>query len=109
MPYGIKIGSHAYNVFCYADDILLLSVTPKGVQKLIDAANCFITGHGLGFSHSQSICVVFGISKLSCLRWYVKGLALPICDSVKYLGKNRESPLYFTFVVKAIAISAIES
>ncbi len=43
MPYGVKIGSHTYDhVFCYADDILL-SVTPKGLQKLTDAANCYIT------------------------------------------------------------------
>ncbi len=34
-PCGIKIGSHTYNVFGYGDDILLLSVTPKGLQKLI--------------------------------------------------------------------------
>ena len=27
MSYGVMIGSHTYNVFCYADDILL-SVTP---------------------------------------------------------------------------------
>ncbi len=86
MPYGTKIGSHTYNVFSYADDILLLSVAPKGLQKLIDAANCYITGHGLGFNPSKSICVVFGKSKLSCLRWYLKGSTLTICDSVKFLG-----------------------
>ena len=47
MPYGIQIGSHIYNVFYYADDILLPSVTPKGRQKLVDAANGYITGRGL--------------------------------------------------------------
>ncbi len=38
------------------------------------------------FNLSKSICVVFGKSKFNYLRWYLKGLALPICDSVKYLG-----------------------
>ncbi len=73
MPYGIKIGSHTYNVFCHADDILLLlSVTLKGLQKFIDAPNCYITGRGLGFNPSKSTCVVFGKSMLSCLRWHLR-------------------------------------
>ncbi len=36
MPYGLKIDSHTYNAFCYADDISLLSDTPKGQQKLME-------------------------------------------------------------------------
>ena len=54
MPYGIEMGSHTYN-----DNILLLNVTPKGLQKLIDAANCYITRHGLGFNPSKGagLCV----------------------------------------------------
>ncbi len=48
--------------------------------------HCYITSHGLDFNPSKSICVVFGKSKLSCLQWYLKDVALPISDSVKYLG-----------------------
>ena len=48
--------------------------------------HCYITSHGLDFNPSKSICVVFGKSKLSCLQWYLKGMTLQICDSMKYLG-----------------------
>ena len=32
---GVSIGKHKYNIFCYADDILLASTTVSGLQKLI--------------------------------------------------------------------------
>ena len=35
---GINIDNHSYNVFCYADDILLASRTPTGLQCLIDTS-----------------------------------------------------------------------
>ncbi len=36
---GIRIGTTSYNVFCYADDILLTSLTVTGLQAMIDYAN----------------------------------------------------------------------
>ncbi len=39
---GIRIQVISCNVFCYADDILICSNTPTGLQKLIDVANAHI-------------------------------------------------------------------
>ncbi len=90
MPNGVKIyvATPTMYLLRWRYINILLSVTPKDPQRLNDAVNCYITGVGLGFSPSKSICVLFGKSKFSCLRWYLKGLFLPIhvSDSVKYLG-----------------------
>ena len=44
---GISICSEKFNVFCYADDILLASTTVTGLQHLISHANNYITKYGL--------------------------------------------------------------
>ena len=73
MSAGVKIGSKSYSVFCYADDVLLLSVTPKGLQNLIDAADNYVSRNGLGFNSLNSICVTYGKSKLGTSKWNIKG------------------------------------
>ena len=45
MNYGICICSKSYNVFCYADDIMLTSLTSTGLQNLINVANKHIPSH----------------------------------------------------------------
>ena len=47
---GISVDNLKFNVFCYADDLLLASTTASGLQSLIDCADNYITGHGLRFN-----------------------------------------------------------
>ena len=56
MNCGICIGSKNYNVFYYADDIMLTSLTSTGLQSLIDAANKYISSHGLRLNPSKTSC-----------------------------------------------------
>ncbi len=57
----------------YPDDILLLSVTPKGLQNLIYEADSYVSRNGLGFNPMKSICVTYGKSKLGTSQWNIKG------------------------------------
>ena len=41
---GLTIDKHSFNVFCYADDLLLTGVTATILQKLINYANACVTG-----------------------------------------------------------------
>ena len=34
--HGVRIGNHLYNLFVYADDVSLFSITVPGLQKVID-------------------------------------------------------------------------
>ena len=44
---GISISTEIFNVFYYADDILLAGTTVNGLQHLISHANYYITKYGL--------------------------------------------------------------
>ena len=44
---GITIDGVRFNVFVYADDILLASTTASGLQNLIDSAVSYVLQHGL--------------------------------------------------------------
>ena len=48
--YGITINDFDFNFMCYADDILLCSVTNYGLQCLIDRAVEYIRNHVLRFN-----------------------------------------------------------
>ena len=84
---GIRIGADRYNAFCYADDILLTSVTVTGLQRLICIANEYITGHGLRFNPKKTTCAVFGKENLAdSPSWTLNGEELVNSQSLKYLG-----------------------
>ena len=57
---GIQIGENSYNVFCYADDLVLTSLSVTGLQDLINSAKSFIVSHGLNFNPSKTVCTTFG-------------------------------------------------
>lgn len=66
MPCGVNIGSHTYNMFCFADDILVLSALQKVQRKSL---------------MQQTVSsVLSGSIWKACVYQYA------ICDSVNYLG-----------------------
>ena len=50
----------SFNTFCYADDILLCSLTVTGLQRMIDIANEYVSSHGLSFNPMKTECILFG-------------------------------------------------
>ena len=44
---GCSINNMSFNVLCYTDDLLLVSTTVSGLQKLIHCADNYETNHGL--------------------------------------------------------------
>ena len=87
MQCGIVIDGVNYNVFCYADDILLASLSVSGLQTLIDAANSMISSRGLRFNPAKSVCGVFGKSPLvsePCLT--IESTRLRMESQLEYLG-----------------------
>jgi hypothetical protein len=84
---GLRIGSHSYSVFCYADDILLMSTTVTGLQGLIDCANKYLVNHGLSFNPSKSSCTIMGKHYFTCEpHWYLNDVEIENSESFNYLG-----------------------
>ena len=87
MNCGITINNVSDNVFCCADDLLLTSLTTSGLQQLIDAANLYISSHGLRFNPAKTVCATFGKSVLvDTPTWYLDGTELQQANSINYLG-----------------------
>ena len=43
----------SFNIFCYADDILLTSTTITGLQVMVDVCMDYVEAHGLNFNASK--------------------------------------------------------
>ena len=53
---SIIINKQSFNVFCYADDLMLVSLTVTGLQTMMNVANRYITEHGLLFNSKKTDC-----------------------------------------------------
>ena len=86
MNCGVRVNTSSYNVCCYADDLLLMSLTVTGLQKQIDASDKYITKHGLRFNPKKTTCVTFGKSTVAPRSWSLQQIQLAESKEVKHLG-----------------------
>ena len=84
---GITIHNDAYNVFCYADDLIIASLSVTGLQEMIYAATSYIVDHGLNFNPAKTTCKTFGSCNFKISpKWYINNCLLTSDNSVTYLG-----------------------
>ena len=78
----ININDASFNVFCYADDLMLVNLTFSGLQHLINAVNKNITEHRLRFNPSKTECIIFGNCNLDPHpEWMLNDVKLKESDS----------------------------
>ena len=74
---GIQICENSYNVFCYADDLVLTSLSVTGLQDLINSAKSFIVSYRLNFNPSKIVCTTFGHTVFERTpSWTLDGITL---------------------------------
>ena len=84
---GICINNCNYNVFAYADDLLLSSTTVTGLQQLIDTAVSYVTDHGLWFNRDKTKCLLFGANPFDSIpNWKMNNTSLSVESNLTYLG-----------------------
>ena len=84
---GILINNDTYNVFCYADDLILTSLGVAGLQELINTDNSYITEHGLKFNPTKTICTTLGCRNFEDTpQWHLNNTILREEAAVIYLG-----------------------
>jgi len=89
LPNGITIDGKNFNILVYADDILLTSVTPHGLQLLIDAACSEISKIGLNFNPSKTFCHINGPRQfIQEPQWTIDSSYLVNKDTITYLGAD---------------------
>ena len=86
-PGGISINNYLFNVFCFADDLLLTSLSVTELQELIDTASSYIIAHGLNFNAIKTICTSLGAKHFETTpEWHLNGSVLRVEAAVTYLG-----------------------
>ena len=86
---GVTVSSKKYNCICYADDILLCSTTPTGLQDLINTANKYINENGLRFNPTKTSCLLVGKNPFTSMpEWVIDGTPINIVDKISYLGSE---------------------
>jgi len=84
---GVVINNHKYNVFNFADDVLLASYTISGLQRLLNIAAATISNDGLKFNPAKTVCSTFGPCHYSRdPTWSLNGITLRNQTHIKYLG-----------------------
>ena len=84
---GISINKNSYSAFCYADDLILMSLTITGLESLINIFRNYITSHGLNFNSSKTTCTTFGTThQVVNPTWSLNGVKLKQDESVTYFG-----------------------
>ena len=56
---GCHVGSCAVNVLAYADDIVVLSPTRAGLEKLVGKCEMFAVSRDIKFNTKKSVCMLF--------------------------------------------------
>jgi len=84
--YGVYIGNLFVGCVVYADDIVLLSVSCFGLQKLIDVCESYSGLWDIKFNPAKNQVVRFGSGNNQFCDIYLNGCAVAMVDKVKYLG-----------------------
>jgi hypothetical protein len=83
--HGVTIKGLHINTICYADDILLCSLSVSGLQKMINISTNYIESHGLRFNPHKTTCHTMGPNSfISQPQWFIDGTLLKIEDTITY-------------------------
>ena len=70
----------------YADDLLLLSPSIKGLQHMLDICSVYGQMHNMKFNPTKSVLLCIGCKKQNLPCLYIDKYPLQWTDKVKYLG-----------------------
>jgi len=84
--HGIHIGQSFVGCAVYADNIVLMSASCHGLQKLVDICSQYSTLWDIKFNTLKSQLLTFGASNPEQCRITMNNAAIPWVMKVKYLG-----------------------
>ena len=87
MSFHCHIGHHFYGGLGYADDVVSLSPTVRGLQLLINTCEKYATEHNVTFNSRKTVCTYFGSRNIIAWRQVsLNSMKIPWQTSVKHLG-----------------------
>ena len=84
---GISIYNKQFNLFCYADNLLIVSLTVTGLQYMINSAVRYVAQYGLRFNPTKTECVINGRNPfVTEPKFYIDAKELCLKNNITYLG-----------------------
>lgn len=85
---GCHVGSRFLGCVLYADDLLLLSPSVIGLQKMLDICSIYGTVHNIQFNPNKTVSVAIGkrMSSRNVSNVSIDDQPIPWVDQLKYLG-----------------------
>ena len=77
------------NHLCYADDMVLLSPSPQGLQRLVDICALYADNHDILFNTKKTVCMAIRPNLFKCMTLpaiTLCGCVLSYVERYKYLG-----------------------
>ena len=89
---GCRYGNHYMGVYCYADDIGLLSPTLSGLKEMLKLCEDYALKHKIIFNASKSQLLYFPSNTArvpkDCMLKMKSGQVIPYTDTCNYLGNT---------------------
>jgi hypothetical protein len=82
--YGCWFGMNFVGVFEYADDIVILCPSLRGLRKMLAICSDHFGGLDLHFNAKKSFAVCFGTPKVKQFQLLLDGIQIPFVDKVTY-------------------------
>ncbi|XP_061469509.1 zinc finger protein with KRAB and SCAN domains 7-like [Rhineura floridana] len=103
---GLKIfppsaGSRKISTLLYADDMILLSLTPIGLRRLLTKLDSYCKNEGLQINYRKTKIMVFG-NRYQKHKWSIGKHPIEQCRSFKYLGIYFQDTLAWKTHIAAI-------
>ena len=97
----VSLGREDLSCLLWADDLILLSTSPEGLQNAINKTNCFYSDLGLQMNTKKTKIMVFNTRgiKLTDNNFYLGSSPLEIADNYQYLGIKFKPSGSFQFAV----------
>ncbi len=84
---GVKLDNGRWiRCILYADDVLLLAISPDGLQRLFDKTDEFFASLGLSVNPDKSDIIVFGPRGPVASGFTIAGASKSVRNEAKYLG-----------------------
>ena len=82
----VSLNSKPINTLMYADDMLIMSKTPMGINKSLNILGIYCKKWKLEINTDKTKIIIFNKSKTTNLEFNINGKLLEIVNSYQYLG-----------------------
>ena len=90
----------------YADDLILMSTSPEGLQRQLDALACFSEQRQLTVSLNKTKVLIFEARKSDCKEFVFSGTPVEQYDEYRYLGFVFHATKNMAYGVEYLVVAA---